>query len=109
MSLTEITKEEAIEALRGAAWATQVETCGHRGCYEHLGDRKKRIHLVRGGIVANWDLTDAENAVRMARVVGWVRSWGGHDLAVFDPVETNKGSGVTLFEARWPDRDKEPA
>lgn len=82
----ELTKDEAIEHLRRASWAPMVDTCGHNGCEDHVGaSPRRRIHSLLGGIGADHNLEDAEERIRTAEFVGWVRHLLRHDLYVRTP------------------------
>jgi hypothetical protein len=62
---------------------------------------RKRIHTMTGGVAigANWDLSAAEEFVRSAREVGWVRNAFSHDLRAVGP-----DGYVILFDVPNPDR-----
>lgn len=93
-----IAKDEAIAALRGAAWIEDVvESCGHRGCEEHPVAEKLRIHSFAGGLGADWDLDEAEAVVARADQVGWSDHLLRHDLAVL------VDGRVYRFDVRRPD------
>lgn len=94
---TEITKEEAIAALRKHAWTQRSDdvTCGHPGCDDHRAEGRTVIHSILGGFGADWDLEDAINTVESARKVAWSSNWMGHDLAV-----QNAEGKVVRFEAQ---------
>lgn len=85
----EITKEEALAALRAAAWTQPARDedaeCGHPGCVNHPGPGRLRIHSILGGIGADHDLTTAEHYVDQAESVRWSPSFSGHDLVVSMP------------------------
>jgi hypothetical protein len=93
----EITKEEAIAALRKHAWTQRSDevTCGHPGCEDHRAAGRTVIHSYLGGFGADWDLDGAIAAVESARKVAWAPHWMGHDLAV----QTAEGK-VVRFEAK---------
>lgn len=92
----EITKDEALVAVREASWAKQVETCGHRGCEEHLGDGPRYVHCLSGfGI--DLPLESAEQEIREALKVGWSDHWMGHELVVITADER-----VHRYEAKRP-------
>ena len=95
--IKEITKEEAIAALRKHAWTQRSDevTCGHPGGEDHRAEGRTVIHSVLGGFGADWDLDDAITAVESAQKVAWSANWMGHDLAV----QTAEGK-VVRFEAK---------
>jgi hypothetical protein len=76
----EISKDAAIEAVRGASWAEQVATCGHRGCEDHVGDGKRYIHVF-SGFGMDMPLDGVEEEIRAAQRVGWIDHLLRHDLA----------------------------
>ena len=77
----EITKEEALAAIREASWAPQVSTCGHTGCEDHLGDGPRMIHCY-SGFGMDVSLAHAEQEIRAALKVGWSDHWINHNLIV---------------------------
>lgn len=85
MKDTLLTKAEAIELVRKHSWADEVESCGHRGCEEHLIDGPRSIHTRRGGIGADNSLESVERDIESAQEIGWVDSLLGHNLAIVQP------------------------
>lgn len=77
----EITKDEALAAVRKASWAKQVATCGHTGCEDHLGDGDRYIHCM-SAFGMDVPLESAEKEIREALKVGWADHWLDHDLVV---------------------------
>lgn len=72
MAELEITKDEALAAVRAAAWPNgQVSTCGHRGCEEHVEDGPLYIHVL-SGFGMDMPLESVEEEIRSARRVYWV-------------------------------------
>lgn len=65
-----ISKEAAIDAVREAAWTTQVTTCGHTGCEDHLGDGPAYVHCM-SGFGMDMPLEGVEDVIRSALKVGW--------------------------------------
>lgn len=96
-----ISTEEALEALRGAAWEQPAPeedaACGHPGCTDHPGQGRLRIHTMLGPIGADWDLTNAEEFVRTAQRCAWVPHSLQHELGVIGA----DGKAV-YFEVRRP-------
>jgi hypothetical protein len=101
MIVQEITKDEAIAALRAAAWEEQPESedavCGHPGCTDHPAKGRMRIHSFRSFIGCDWDLDRAEAAVRAAQAVAWVDDILDHNLAVRE-----QDGGTVRFDAKRP-------
>lgn len=85
MSSDVLTKDEALRLVRTYSWATQVETCGHRGCEEHRGGGPRIIHTRRGGFGADNSLESVEAEIASATEVRWVDSLLGHNLAIIQP------------------------
>jgi len=77
-----LTKEDAVRLVREHSFAPQVETCGHRGCEDHLGDGPRIIHTRRGGFGADNGLEEIEREIETASSVEWVDSLLGHNLAI---------------------------
>lgn len=97
--MIEIGRNEAIDAIRAAAWTGpdgDEVTCGHTGCHDHAVMRT-RIHSVRSGLGADWDLDAAVRSVEDCQVVGWAWSLLGHDLAVQEA-----DGGVVRFQVDAP-------
>lgn len=92
--ITRISTQEALEAVRAAAW-TQYDssnsTCGHRGCEDHPAEWQ-RIHTQsRLGFGADWDLDEAERFIESAQKCAWVPSLLGHELGVIG------ADGTTIY------------
>lgn len=85
MSNDVLTKDEALRLVRAHSWATQVGTCGHRGCRDHLVDGQRFIHTHRGGFGADNSLESIEAEIASAAELRWVDSLLGHNLAVIQP------------------------
>jgi hypothetical protein len=81
MTFVEVTKEDAIAAVRAASWAKQVETCGHTGCEDHIGDGGRYIHVM-SGFGMDMPLEQVEAEIRDALQIGWIDHLLDHDLAV---------------------------
>lgn len=96
-----ISNEEALDALRRAAWTEpapeEATTCGHPGCTDHPGEGRKRIHTLLGFIGADWDLPDAEEYIRTAKRCAWVEHPMRHNLGVIGADDR-----TIYFEARRP-------
>jgi len=80
-----VSKDEALALVRKHSWAEQVESCGHRGCEEHLMDGPRSIHTRRGGFGADNSLESVEQDIAMASEIRWVDSLLGHNLAIIQP------------------------
>ncbi len=86
----EISKPDAIAAVRAASWMqerAELATCGHRGCEDHPGG-VQRIHtLSPKGLGADWDLTEAVAFIESSDRCGWVVAGFSmsHDLLVVGP------------------------
>lgn len=86
MAELEITKDEALAAVRAAAWPNgQMSTCGHRGCEEHVEDGPLYIHVL-SGFGMDMPLESVEEEIRDASRVRWVErdtwAWAlSHHLA----------------------------
>jgi hypothetical protein len=82
---TEISKDEAIAAVRRDSWTqyrSELATCGHPGCEDHPGG-VERIHSLLGGIGADWDVTHVVEFIESAQRCGWLKgSFLGHQLVV---------------------------
>jgi len=92
----EITKEEALVAVREASWAKQVATCGHTGCEDHIGDGERYIHCM-SAFGMDMPLENAEQEIRDALKVGWQDHWCDHDLVVITAQER-----VHRYDAKRP-------
>ena len=79
---TPLSKDQAVELLRQAAWTETIAACGHTGCTDHPGPGRTRIHSFLGGLGADHDVDDAENIIRAADKVGWLPNVFSHDLHV---------------------------
>lgn len=104
MTTTTLSRDEALTAVREAAWIQndyENATCGHRGCQEHPDESRRRIHsLSEHGFGADWDLDEAENFITGAVSGGWVSTFSGHCLRV-----VGDDGRVIYFEAKRPDGD----
>ena len=106
MAELEITKDEALAAVRAAAWPNgQVSTCGHRGCEEHVEDGPLYIHHVVSGFGMDMPLESVEEEIRDARKVYWIDpdaaplAWAlGHQLAA-----VTADGRVHLYEVKRPE------
>lgn len=119
-----ISNEEALEAVRGAAWTEPADekdtTCGHPGCTDHPGEGRLRIHTYGRMFGADWDLTGAEEFIRTAKRCAWVEHMMGHELGVigaddrpiyFDvrrPAEVVLPDGLVSAQANDSPHDGEP-
>jgi len=77
----EITKDEALAAVREASWAKQIATCGHTGCEDHIGDGPRYIHCY-SSFGMDMPMESAEDEIRKALKVGWSDHWFNHNLVV---------------------------
>lgn len=81
----EISKADAVAAVRSASWIqylSELATCGHPGCEDHPGG-VERIHSVTfNGLGADWDLDRAIAFIERSARCGWLVGTPGHDLAV---------------------------
>lgn len=80
MSVVEISKQDALGAVRGAAWAEQVTTCGHTGCTDHVGDGQRYIHVLSLTFGLDMPLESVEEEICTALRVGWSDHLFHHDL-----------------------------
>lgn len=82
-----ISVEEALEAVRAAAWREpakpEAAVCGHPGCTDHPGEGRKMIHVLTG-FGCDISLEAAEERIRGAQRCAWVESLLRHDLGVID-------------------------
>jgi hypothetical protein len=99
-TVIDVSKEEAIAALTGAAWHSPEGRCDN--CDHTCGTSRQLVHCVAGGLGADWDLAGAVAAVRAAVQVVWRLHLLGHELAILD----SKGS-IYSFEVRMPDAARE--
>jgi hypothetical protein len=70
MAFHEITKDEALAALRDQVFTTD--------------DGRRIIHVMGAITGADWSLEEAEQAVQSARTVGWTDNFLRHELAVVE-------------------------
>jgi hypothetical protein len=82
----EITKDEALAAVRAGAWTGDPDpasaTCGHPGCTDHPGEGSKIVHCAMSFTGADWSLAAVERAIDLATRIAWVDGFAGHDLSV---------------------------
>lgn len=86
VDFTEISKADAMAAVRSASWTqyrAELATCGHRGCEDHPGGVQRIHSLSPRGFGADWDLTEAVEFIEASAQCGWLLSLlPGHDLVV---------------------------
>lgn len=118
-----ITADEAVAALKGAAWTEHINedkyeaaveavraTCRETGEGEvvpvddvlaaierELGTPRTLIHCFLGGLGADWDLDGAIELVRSAEKVGWVPNIFRHELGAL------KDGKLYCFQASAPE------
>lgn len=119
-----ISIEEALEAVRAAAWTEPAPpedaTCGHPGCEDHPGEGRKMIHVL-SGFGMDLPLESAEEFVRNAQRCAWVQSLMGHELGAvcadgkaryFDvrrPTEVVSAHPLVSAEVAGSPLDREPS
>lgn len=98
MATVEITKDEAIAAVRDWSWTKEVATCGHTGCEDHVGDGPRYIHVM-SGFGMDIPLESVEAEILAAISVGWTDDpfAMGHEL-----VAVTSDRNVHRYEATRP-------
>jgi hypothetical protein len=78
----EVSKEDAIAAVRAAGWPEMGDSCGHRGCEEHQEPKRWIVHSRAGGFGCDVDVESAVQEIEAGQRCVWVYGLLGHNLVV---------------------------